>query len=73
MNQSKKTLKKASGLLFVGCIMLGMAAGFIINHPPIGLFGGLAMGFFVKAGIMVAADQYYPEVEEDYDYDEVVD
>jgi hypothetical protein len=35
----------ASGLIFVGCLMLGMAVGFLTGDIVPGIFGGLGVGF----------------------------
>lgn len=43
------TGKGASGLVFVGCLMLGFAAGFLTGNIPAGLFGGLGVGFIGMA------------------------
>ena len=34
-----------SGLVFVGCLMLGFGVGFLIGNIPAGLFIGLGGGF----------------------------
>ena len=41
--------RKAGGLLFVGCMFLGMAAGFYYGNFLIGLFGGMGLGFIMMA------------------------
>ena len=38
-----------SGLVFVGCLMLGLAVGFFIGNIVAGLFGGLGVGFIAMA------------------------
>ena len=38
-----------SGLVFVGCLMLGLAIGFLIGNIPAGLFGGMGVGFIGMA------------------------
>ena len=37
--------KGASGLVFVGCLLLGLAAGLFFGNVVVGLFGGLGIGF----------------------------
>ena len=37
--------KGIAGVIFVGCLMLGFAAGFLIDNIPAGLFAGLGVGF----------------------------
>jgi predicted lipid-binding transport protein (Tim44 family) len=34
----------ASGVIFVGCLLLGLAVGFLIGNIVAGLFGGLGVG-----------------------------
>ncbi|MFN2136773.1 MAG: hypothetical protein ACK2UK_12515 [Candidatus Promineifilaceae bacterium] len=38
-----------SGLVFVGCLLLGLAVGFLINNIVVGLIGGLGVGFLAMA------------------------
>jgi len=38
-----------SGLVFVGCLMLGLALGFLIGSIPVGIFAGLGVGFIGMA------------------------
>ena len=37
--------KGIAGVIFVGCLMRGFAAGFLIDNIPAGLFAGLGVGF----------------------------
>ena len=49
-NEEQEPKKKGiSGLVFVGCLMLGFAVGFITGQIPAGLFGGLGVGFIAMA------------------------
>ena len=41
--------KGISGLVFVGCLMIGFAIGFITGNIVAGLFGGLGTGFIGMA------------------------
>ena len=47
MSSEKQESKRSgiSGLVFVGCLMLGFAIGFLIGNVVVGLFGGLGVGF----------------------------
>ena len=45
--QSKR--KGISGLVFVGCLMIGLAVGFVVSNIVAGLFGGLGVGFIAMA------------------------
>ena len=51
MASEKQEPKKTgtSGLVFVGCLMIGFAIGFITGNVPAGLFGGLGVGFIAMA------------------------
>ena len=49
-NDAKEPKKKGiSGLVFVGCLMIGFAIGFLTGNIPVGLFGGLGVGFIAMA------------------------
>ena len=41
--------KGISGLVFVGCLMVGLAAGFITGQIVAGVLGGLGVGFIGMA------------------------
>ena len=41
--------KGISGLVFVGCLMIGFAIGFLTGNIVAGLFGGLGVGFIAMA------------------------
>jgi len=48
--ETKEPKKKGiTGLVFVGCLMLGFAIGFITGQLPAGIFGGLGVGFIAMA------------------------
>ena len=51
MSSEKQEPKRSgvSGLVFVGCLILGLAMGFLIGNMPVGLFGGLGVGFIAMA------------------------
>jgi predicted lipid-binding transport protein (Tim44 family) len=49
-NEKQKPERKGiSGLVFVGCLMLGLAIGFLTGNIAAGLFGGLGVGFIGMA------------------------
>ena len=49
-NEAKEPRRKGiSGLVFVGCLMIGFAIGFMTGHVVVGLFGGLGVGFIAMA------------------------
>jgi len=47
MSSEKQESKRSgiSGLVFVGCLMIGFAIGLFIGNIAAGLFGGLGVGF----------------------------
>ena len=51
MSNEKQVSKRsgASGLVFVGCIMLGLALGFLKGNMVVGIFSGLGFGFIGMA------------------------
>lgn len=53
--EAKKTAQKVGGLLFVGCMFLGMAGGKYFGNMPIGLFGGMGIGFIMMAVVWMSA------------------
>ena len=49
-NEAKETKRKGiSGLVFVGCLMIGLAIGFITGQILAGVLGGLGVGFIGMA------------------------
>ena len=55
---AKKERKGISGLVFVGCLMLGFAIGFIVDNIVAGLFGGLGVGFIAMAIIRYTTGEW---------------
>lgn len=53
MSDEKQELKSKgksiSGLVFVGCLMIGLATGFLTGNIMIGVLGGLGTGFIAMA------------------------
>ena len=41
--------KKGGGLLFTGCMFIGMAAGWYFGNLVIGMFAGMGIGFILMA------------------------
>ena len=41
--------KGISGLVFVGCLMLGLAIGLLAGNVAVGILGGLGVGFIGMA------------------------
>jgi len=49
-NEAQETKKKGvSGLVFVGCLMIGLAAGILTGQTAAGALGGLGFGFIGMA------------------------
>lgn len=48
-DEKKKNAKKIGGLLFTGCMFIGMAIGWYTQSFTIGLFGGMGVGFIMSA------------------------
>lgn len=48
-NEKKQQAKKIGSSLFVGCMFLGMAAGWYFGNFSVGMFGGMGMGFILMA------------------------
>jgi hypothetical protein len=51
MSSEKQETKRkgSSGLIFVGCLMLGLAIGLLTGNVAVGLLGGLGVGFIGMA------------------------
>ena len=54
-NGKKSAAQKAGGLLFVGCLFIGMALGWYFGDIKIGLFGGMGIGFVMMAVVYLSA------------------
>ncbi len=53
--ETQKTTRKVGGLLFVGCMFLGMAAGWYFGNMKIGMFSGMGLGFIMMAVVIMSA------------------
>ncbi len=49
MAKANNKSNSVGGLLFVGCMFLGMAAGFAFNQIAIGTAAGMGIGFLAMA------------------------
>lgn len=47
-----------SGLVFVGCLLLGLAAGFLTWNIAAGVLGGLGVGFIAMAFVRYKTGQW---------------
>ena len=48
-NTQERSRKGASGLIFVGFLILGLAIGFFVGNVVGGFFAGLGVGFIAMA------------------------
>lgn len=55
--ESGNSAIKAGGLLFAGCLFLGMAGGYYFGNMLVGLFAGMGLGFILKAVINLSEAQ----------------
>jgi len=53
-DERRGNAKKAGGLLFTGCMFIGMAIGWYIDRFQIGMFGGMGVGFIMMAVVYVS-------------------
>lgn len=53
--EAKKTAQNVGGLLFVGCMFLGMAGGWYLGKMVIGIFAGMGIGFIMMAVVLMSA------------------
>ena len=56
--KQKPERKGSSGLVFVGCIMLGLAVGFLTGNIVAGLFGGIGVGFIGMAIVRIITGEW---------------
>jgi len=47
--KQERSRRGASGLFFVGFLILGLAVGFFVGNVVAGLFAGLGVGFIAMA------------------------
>jgi hypothetical protein len=61
MSDEKQEPKKrggSSGLVFVGCLMLGLAIGILVGNAAVGVLGGLGVGFIAMAIVRAATGEW---------------
>jgi|GEM_PF-954487 len=51
----KNAAQKAGGLLFVGCMFIGIAVGFYVKNIAMGTMGGMGLGFILMAVVALSA------------------
>jgi len=47
--KQESSRKGISGLVFVGCLMIGLAVGLLTGNVAVALLGGLGVGFIAMA------------------------
>jgi len=47
--KQESSRKGISGLVFVGCLMIGLAIGLLTGNMAVALLGGLGVGFIAMA------------------------
>ena len=47
--KQESSRKGISGLVFVGCLMIGLAVGLLTGNMAVALLGGLGVGFIAMA------------------------
>ena len=52
--EKTKASRKAGGLLFVGCMFIGMAVGKYMGNSHIGTIGGMGIGFIMMAVVIIS-------------------
>lgn len=52
--EKNKAVRNTGGLLFVGSMFIGMAAGFYFGNFLIGLFSGMGIGFVLMAVVVIS-------------------
>lgn len=45
MDEKKKRVSTVGGVLFTGCMFIGLGLGFYFSHIVVGLFIGMGVGF----------------------------
>ena len=53
-DNKRKEAKKISGLLFSGCMFIGMAIGWYSGHFNLGMFAGMGIGFILMAVVIAS-------------------
>lgn len=52
--ERRKEAKKVGGLLFTGCMFIGMAAGWFFGNFAMCMFAGMGLGFIMMAVVHVS-------------------
>jgi len=57
-NNQERSRKGTSGLVFVGCLILGLAFGILTGNVAVGLLVGLGVGFIGMAIVRAVAGEW---------------
>ena len=49
MENQNKEVGKTAGMIFVGFMFVGIAAGLFFHHTAVGTLGGMGLGFIASA------------------------
>ena len=60
--EQKSRRNEVGGLVFVGCLMIGLAVGFLMGNVAVGVLGGLGVGFIGMA-IVWASGKQEPKIK----------
>ena len=58
IEKQQRSRSGASGLVFVGCLILGLAIGLLIGNIAFGLIGGLGVGFIAMAIVRAVTGEW---------------
>ncbi len=60
MTSEKQVSKKSgtSGLVFVGCLILGLAIGLLTGNVAVAILGGLGVGFIAMAIVRIGTGEW---------------
>jgi hypothetical protein len=63
MSEEKQKSRKneVGGLVFVGCLLIGLAVGFLLGNAAVGILGGLGVGFIALAIALASGGQESPK------------
>jgi hypothetical protein len=53
-NEKRGNARKVGGLLFVGCMFIGIAIGNYMGNPGMGTMGGMGLGFIMMAVVYLS-------------------
>ncbi|MEZ5084592.1 MAG: hypothetical protein R2750_14300 [Bacteroidales bacterium] len=57
MDEKNKANYKSGGIIFVGCMFIGMGIGYFLGELQTGLFLGMGVGFIVMGFLTIRASK----------------